>query len=146
MYGVFRSLALVFALSGCAVAHQEYDARVDSVDAIPIVLDYWSAELDFDLQEAPFPHLLWIDTTCLDDGVVYPEIKNMCLLGWYNGTGDGEIVLAVPRSNRVSDSSLAHEMLHWSLDMATTKPDPNHSGPLWSKVDDANDLLDDMDF
>lgn len=135
------------ALSGCAVGHIEHDARTEAEDAIPMIRDMWEETLGVDLYSKPFPKVTWHDVECLNH-LPDPafEFDGGCLLGRYNGTDDGVIDLVVPPSQRVSDSSLAHEMLHWALDMKETRPDPTHSGRAWDKVDEINDTLWEVDL
>jgi hypothetical protein len=111
-----------------------------SEDAVRVVLDVWNVRM-FNaglpvITDAPLsefaPHVEWYAGTCLDYGDFVPP---GCYAGAY-WPGDDRIDLIF--AARPSDTSLAHETLHFALGFTTGDDDPSHDSVLWDQVHEVN--------
>lgn len=138
------ALALV-VLAGCALEPppDPYNTEVPVPAALEraegIVRAQWSARLEFDLPD-DVPEVRYFDG-CL----IYPD--DYMRQEWYSGCIEGRYwhsgpVVHVRRlGDGPADDALAHELLHWSLDVARGDSDGGHLDPLWREVPEVKGAL-----
>lgn len=68
-----------------------------------------------------------------------PEWYHGCIGGRY--FSDSDIHLDMSAEGDAMHSPIAHEMLHWALDMSTGEPDADHTDPLWDAVPDVAEQI-----
>lgn len=135
-------LALV-ALSACAdLAPVPYNTEVDppaELDrAEQIVRVEWSTRLGVDLPHGLPPVTYYLGCLIYPDEYMRQEWYGGCIGGRYFGSGP---VVHVKQDGGIGKDALAHELLHWALDVATGNSDGAHADPLWDQVREVDNVL-----
>lgn len=132
---VRKALGLAVAsllVAGCALgAPVRRDLEETLAEATPIIVAEWEAVLGVDLPDAA-PVVVWHSDCVPFEGECYGALYR---------AGDDEIDLLVPPSHRVSDTALAHELLHWALLRTYGFGDHTHERHEWTRVDEINHVL-----
>lgn len=130
-------LLVATLLAGCVheVAPEPYNSVAPMPDgfdrATEIVRGAWSARLETEL---PAPPAATYYLGCL----IYPD--RYMRQEWYDGCVEGrywhidETVDIRAVGDGPADDALAHEMLHWALDLAEGDANADHDHPLWAAV------------
>jgi hypothetical protein len=133
-----RSLALLAALlAACGVpqpTNEEVPAPDGAAESVAIAVAEWSDALDERLAMDDVPLIRWFEGACLDYG------DGQCTPGAYQWTPLATEIHIIRRPT-IHESSLAHELLHWSFDERGQDVDTDHSRPLWAGVPAINDVL-----
>jgi hypothetical protein len=112
-------------------------AHVD--DAVALIREEWSARLDIGIGTPP-PVIRWFVGECLRYAPAYSraEWNDGCILGRFvSKLNEVHAVF----TERVVESELAHELLHWSLLHTSGDSDSAHVSPIWDEVDDVHEDL-----
>jgi hypothetical protein len=135
------SIALLVVAGGCVGLSEPSNPEVappeGALDAAAIVVTEWSERLPGadDLILEDLPPIRWFEGECLDYG------EADCPTGATIFAWNGEEEIHVLVRPTIHESSLAHEILHWSLDVVAGSPDGDHAGAVWAQVSEVDDIL-----
>lgn len=102
-------------------------------EAVELVTQRWAQLAGWvDIGRAR-PTVVWFFGECLE----YDDAGETCFEGRY---WDGD--LHVLWAQRAARTSLAHEVLHWTLHQWSGDPNPDHDHPLWKYVRFVNEELE----
>lgn len=132
-----RLAALALLLSAC-IPEQPSNAEVDAPphvdEAVEVALTEWSDALGVGpLSPADVPPIRWFEGPCLDYG-------DRCDFGHLSWSAFEQEIHLVIRPT-IAESSLVHELLHWSLHETRGYYDGSHSAEAWANVDKVRDVL-----
>lgn len=139
MFGIAMSLLALLGL-GCAVPEPdnvEVAAPAGAEDAAAIVVQEWSERLPHAgrLDVDDLPPVRWFEGPCLDYGDA-----TECILGSGRWTPLAEEIHLLVRDS-LADTSLTHELLHWSLNQTGAGRDGDHTSRWWTQVDEIDAIL-----
>jgi hypothetical protein len=127
MFEKTLAIVQVSLITGCTLAPLNTPAaRPELLDeAVLVTRDLWSTLFEIELPDPPEVH--WLSGQYLELRS-YDKLSGRCCI--YGVYSNGTIYLA--ERDTIGDSALAHEMLHWVLDLYGGS-DGNHSHPAWGK-------------
>jgi hypothetical protein len=115
-------------------------------EVVELIRDEWARRLDTELPD-DVPTIRWFDGPCLvyPPEFTRPEWRDGCILGRFFGDAD-DVHVGWMYSYWHSDSSLSHELLHWSLSEALGDSDSEHRSRYWDEVSDVNLVVRDLEW
>lgn len=137
-----RLIALLVLLAACEPAppdpyNTEVPAPLGLERAAGIVRSQWGARLDVELPDVPEIRY-YLGCLIYPDEYMRQEWYAGCIGGRYFGSGP---IAHVKQDGGPGEDALAHELLHWALDMATGDGNGEHDNPLWHEVADVDAVL-----
>jgi hypothetical protein len=133
-----RGLLVLLLCGGCVEwqvfepLSSEVDAPEGADDAVELVVHEWADRLSVGMAAEDAPPVVWYQPDA--QGCLVYEHTDECITGSYQ-----RVVIHLAWSEHVRDSALAHELLHWALDMTAGDSDHDHAGPAWAQVDDVEE-------
>lgn len=141
---------LIFLFTGgcCFPYDPSHDTpHPDESRAVDITLNEWHERSGLATPSNAFPIIFWQHRECLyvelnsDDHSDRYEEK--CLQGFLRRGDCGRIEIILIYNQDISETSLAHEALHWVLWINHGDGDADHENDLWGEVDNVNRVIRD---
>jgi hypothetical protein len=98
----------------------------------------WSTRLGVALPDDVPPIEYFDGCLTYPEAYMRPEWDDGCIGGRYVGSVP---VIQLRRGPSAGDDALAHELLHWALEVSTGDSDSAHAGPAWPQADEVRDTL-----